>query len=239
MSRDDPTTTVPWCRAGTAALLGVVDALPALDGPSALPGWTRAHVVAHLARNAEALGRLVAWARTGVETPMYTGPGQRDADIARSVALPEAELRHQLRTTAAELAADLHALDTRQLQARVRTVQGRDIAAAQLLWMRVREVWLHAVDLDAGLEVDDLPADVVDTLLDDVTGLLGTREGCPALTLRASDRDRVWPLGGDGDGGPVEATGAAVVAPAASLLAWVTGRSGGPPAPLPTLPRWL
>ena len=40
-------------------------------GPSLLPGWTRAHVLAHVAGNADALVNLLTWARTGEETPMY------------------------------------------------------------------------------------------------------------------------------------------------------------------------
>ena len=57
--------------------------------PSLLPGWSRAHVIGHLARNAEALTRLAAWARTGVETPMYRDREQRAAEIqAASACLP-------------------------------------------------------------------------------------------------------------------------------------------------------
>ena len=33
--------------------------------PSRLPDWTRGHVATHLARNADAIRRLVEWARTG------------------------------------------------------------------------------------------------------------------------------------------------------------------------------
>ncbi len=39
--------------------------------PCGLPDWTRADVVAHMARNADALMNLLAWARTGDEKPMY------------------------------------------------------------------------------------------------------------------------------------------------------------------------
>jgi maleylpyruvate isomerase len=39
--------------------------------PSLLPGWSRGHVLTHLARNADSLRNLLIWARTGVETPQY------------------------------------------------------------------------------------------------------------------------------------------------------------------------
>ncbi|MFZ0215410.1 MAG: maleylpyruvate isomerase N-terminal domain-containing protein, partial [Candidatus Dormiibacterota bacterium] len=50
--------------------------------PTALPGWTRGHLLTHLARQAEGFGRLLAWARTGVRTPMYESWERRNADIA-------------------------------------------------------------------------------------------------------------------------------------------------------------
>jgi len=36
---------------------------------SLLAGWSRGHVLTHLARNADGLGNLLAWPRTGVRTP--------------------------------------------------------------------------------------------------------------------------------------------------------------------------
>lgn len=223
--RHDLTATLPWMHEGTALLLAEADRLTddGLRGPSTLPGWTRAHVIGHLARNAEALGRLAAWARTGVPTPMYADREQRAAEIETSAALPPAELRRQLKATAAELDDALAALDTTTWQAEVRSALGRTIPAAEIPWMRVREVWLHALDLDAGATFADLPADVVDTLLDDVTGALSARPHCPAVRLAPTDRDRTWTVGPPG---VVTTPGDSEVAeaPAAELLAWVTGR---------------
>ena len=49
--------------------------------PSSLPGWTRGHVLTHIARNADGLGNLLIWARTGTETPMYPSARSRGDDI--------------------------------------------------------------------------------------------------------------------------------------------------------------
>ncbi len=234
MNRHDLDATLPWLREGTAHLLAVVDELSDDDlrGPSALPGWTRAHVVGHLARNAEALGRLTVWAATGQETPMYADREQRAAEIERSAALPASTLRDQLAATAATLDAALAALTPAQRQAQVRSALGRAIPAAEVPWMRIREVWLHAVDLDAGATPADLPGGVVDLLLDDVTAALSAKDGCPSLELAPTDRERTWRLGRTEptDTGPV-------VAPAAELAGWLTGRTAGPDRP--ALPRWL
>jgi len=221
-----------WLREGTASLLALVDSIgdDRLRAPSLMPGWSRAHVVGHLARNAEALGRLAAWARTGVPTPMYADRQQRAAEIEASAALPAARLRAELVTTAATLDEAFAALDGAAWRAEVRSALGRAIPASEIPWLRVREVWLHAVDLDAGVRLADLPAALVDALLDDVTGTLGTRPGCPAVRLVPEDRDRTWRLGTEA--GAVDVTGAAT-----QLLGWVTGRA--PETARLTLPAWL
>ena len=75
--------TRAWAQEGTRLLLAGLDRLDdaSLDEPCALPDWPRRHLLAHVASNAEAIGRLLTWARTGVETPMYASPEQRAADI--------------------------------------------------------------------------------------------------------------------------------------------------------------
>jgi maleylpyruvate isomerase len=228
--RHDVAATLPWMREGTAHLLAVVDKLSddEFSAPSALPEWTRAHVVGHVARNAEALSRLAAWARTGVETPMYADREQRAAEIESSAVLPPATLREDLAATAAALDEVLSVLTPAQWQAQVRSALGRAIPAAEVPWMRIREVWLHAVDL--GATVDDLPAGVVDLLLDDVSTALSGKDGCPALLLAPTDRDRAWTLGGPESADTVRA-------PAADLAGWLTGRVSAPERP--ALPRWL
>lgn len=231
-ARHDLDATLPWMRAGTVRFLGVVAELPDDDlrAPSTLPGWTRAHVVGHVARNAEALTRLASWASTGVETPMYSDPVQRATEIERSATIPASTLRADLAGTAEKLDAALAALTPGQWQAPVRSALGRAIPAAEVPWMRIREVWLHAVDLDAGATVTDLPDGVLDLMLDDVTAALSGKDGCPALELVASDRSRSWRLG-QGDAGTV------VTAPAADLVGWLTGRIID--STRPVLPRWL
>ena len=230
--RHDTTATLPWMRQGTAHLLAVVDKLGDEEflGPSALPGWSRAHVIGHLARNAEALTRLADWARTGIKTPMYADREQRAAEIEQSATLPGGTLRRQLGDTAAALDKALSQLTATQWQAPVRSALGRAIPAAEVPWMRIREVWLHAVDLGTDARMDDLPADVIDLLLDDVTTALSAKDDCPALRLAPTDRERAWPLGGPEPSETVSAT-------AGDLAGWLTGRITRPDRP--ALPRWL
>jgi maleylpyruvate isomerase len=244
VDRQDVSVTLPWMGAGTELIVRAVNALPddAFRAPSALPGWSRAHVVAHLARNAEALTRLATWARTGIETPMYASSDQRAAEIESSAQAPAEKLRSELVSTADDLDAALAALDDHTWQAQVRSALGRAIPATEVPWMRVREVWLHAVDLDTGITVADLPPAVIDALLDDVTVALSARDGCPAARLAPSDRERTWSLGAGPD--PVELRG-----DAACVLGWLVGRTapaevvaidaGGSRVAVPQAPRWL
>lgn len=226
-------------RDGTARCHALAAALSDQDaiGPSRLPGWRRAHLLTHLARNADALVNLLDWARTGVPTPMYASAEQREADIQAGAARPAAQLREDLTTASNRLAAAVDAMHPADWRVLVRTAQGRELPAGRVPWLRTREVWVHAVDLDAGMAMADLPSELVDALLDDVTGAFTRRRGTPALRLAPTDRDREWTVG----------TGASVTmaGPSPELLGWLIGRNGpdrlavtGADQP-PTLPPWL
>jgi maleylpyruvate isomerase len=159
-----------WIAEGTALCR---KALVDLDGPSLLPGWTRKHVAAHLALNAEALGNLVEWARTGVEKRMYASPEQRNADIEAGARRSSAELLTWFDESARRLADALGELTESQWQARVLTAQGSEVPAAQIPWMRAREVMIHAVDLGTGVTFADLPEDFLEELCTDIRAKRG------------------------------------------------------------------
>jgi maleylpyruvate isomerase len=154
-----------WIDEGTAMCRA---ALVDLDAPSALPGWKRRHVAAHLSLNAEALGNLVHWARTGEERPMYPSPEARNAAIEAESLRPEDELRSWYDESSAGLADAMAALTDDQWRASVRTAQGAPIPATRIPWMRSREVLIHAVDLATGLTFADLPPDFLEALCEDI-----------------------------------------------------------------------
>ncbi len=222
-----------WFGDGEALLLTyLVDGRDELSAPSLLPGWTRAHVAAHLVGNAIGLGHLVTWAATGVETPMYASQEARDEQIENESGRPAEELRRRVREGSTRLVTAFDALSDEQRAARIRTNQGRDRAAAEIAWMRARESHVHLVDLDVGYGFADLPGDLVDALLDDATASIGQRPGAPSVVLRPDDREQAWPVG------PAPAT-VEVTGPAADLLAWVLGRPGPRRPDWPILPAWL
>jgi maleylpyruvate isomerase len=234
----DLTDARRWTRDGTTLFLAEADLdEAALGAPSALPGWTRRHLLAHVAANAEALGNLVHWAATGEPTPMYSSPGDRAAGIERGALLPDAELGAWLCAAAQALNDAMTKLSDEQWQAPVLTAQGRTVPATEVPWLRAREVYVHAVDLATGLSFAELPAGFCAALCDDVAAKRASAQASgSALALKALDTGGRWELPGDSE--PMVLSG-----PLAEITAYLTGRAhklttaGGEPAP--TLGPWL
>jgi maleylpyruvate isomerase len=159
-----------WTREGTSLLLGAAAGLSELDWeqPSGLPGWSRKHLGAHVAANADALRNLARWAATGVETPMYSSPEERQAGIERGLKMSGQELLAWLRSSAEALAADWDALTDVQWTHEVVTAQGRTVPATETPWMRAREVCVHAVDFAVGVTFTDLSDDFLIALQEDI-----------------------------------------------------------------------
>jgi maleylpyruvate isomerase len=57
--------SLAWSAEGTELCRKAIASLdePAYEAPTLLAGWNRRHLVVHLAANADAIGRLVSWAR--------------------------------------------------------------------------------------------------------------------------------------------------------------------------------
>lgn len=235
----DLATSLEWMDAGTAFFTGQLARLGDHDlaGPSSLPGWTRLHVVSHMARNARALMNLVAWATTGVETPMYPSPDHRRDDIEAGTREPAATVRTDALREAVRLADALHAMAPDAWSAPVRTALGWEVAASEIPWMRVREVWVHAVDLDAGATVANIDQSVARALLVEAAERLSGRDDVPALLL--------VPAGGGGSLalGAVGSEPMVVGGSTQALAGWLLGRTDGDdlssPGALPPLPAWM
>lgn len=231
-------TGLDWAGDGAAHLRGLMTRMgdEAFRRPSGLPGWTRAHVLTHLARNADALVNLLTWARTGAETPMYAGDDARDAEIEKGAQRTPAEVRADVVATSDRLADVVRELPARAWKATVRDRRGRDLPAAAIPWVRAREMWIHAVDLDVGASFADLPGPMLTALLADTAATMSANPACPALHL--VDGAAEWDV--DGSGPLVTVTG-----PTAELAAWLLGRSRGKPLradgarTLPALPPWM
>ena len=128
-----------------------------LDAPSLVPGWTRRHLVAHVGYHARALARLVDWGRTGIETPMYASPVERDAEIALGATLPAQALRHLFTHSAVHLNVAWRDLMDPHWDTGVRTLEGSAIRLRELPMLRAREIWHRALALENGGVARDIP----------------------------------------------------------------------------------
>lgn len=228
-----------WAQRGSAYFARKLNELPdaEFDAPTALLGWTRRHLVAHVGYNARAIARLVDWAATGVENPMYSSPEARAAEIEEGATLSVSALRALAEHAAVHLDVSWRDLPDDRWSAEVRTAQGRLVPAAETPWMRSREVWIHAVDLGNGGSFVDFPPDFLDALLTDITTSWQRRSQGPPLLLRPDDRDAEYRVDIDGE------TPTAVRGSTVDLARWVSGRGTGDlkadGGELPELGRWL
>ncbi|MFE4641750.1 maleylpyruvate isomerase family mycothiol-dependent enzyme, partial [Streptomyces sp. NPDC056730] len=137
-------------REATDRLLSAVARLDnaALAAPSRLPGWSRGHVLAHLARNADALVNVLEG------RPMYRDAETRDADIGRDASRPLDVQLTDVRNTADGFQ---HSAAAPADWTRVVTMRnGVTDVAARLPFRRLIEIELHHVDLGIGHELEDL-----------------------------------------------------------------------------------
>ncbi|MEX5236033.1 maleylpyruvate isomerase family mycothiol-dependent enzyme [Kocuria arenosa] len=193
-----------------------------LDGPSLLPGWSRRHVIAHVGYNARALTRLVQWANTGVETPMYSSPEARDQEIAYGASLPARALRHLNDHASVSLNVEWRDTSDEAWGHEVRTAQGRTVPATETVWMRNREVWIHAVDLDNGARFSDVPREVLTRLLTDVVGNWAAKDKDPGLRIQVSDAPERGELGAAAG----QDSGIVVRGDLPAVAQWASGRGG-------------
>jgi maleylpyruvate isomerase len=217
-----------------AAAAGLDDT--AVGAASGLPGWTRGHVLTHLARNADGATNLLTWARTGVETPQYASLAQRAADIEAGAARDAAEQLEDLDAACARFAAAASAMPAPAWSAVVRWTDGRESPAADVMWRRLREVEIHHVDLGTGYRPADWPEAFTLRLLRTVAHNLSARD--LRFLIRSPEVGHDIEVG-EGTTGPV------ITGPAWAAAAWLVGRSPStagaalsiePPGPLPVVP---
>lgn len=208
-----------------------------LSMPSLLENWTRRHLIGHLGYNAVGMCRLLDGAATGSRQDMYASAEQREREIEESVDLDRASLYRLVETETARLSKAWDELPPAAWSATVRTPQGAQVPASETLWMRSREVWLHAVDLATGATFADIPQVVLQTLLDDVVAAWRTSGVGAATDDAQADEMSLQVDDSSTAGGPYRLQGSL-----ASVVQWMTGRGSAEltsTVEVPPPPRWL
>jgi maleylpyruvate isomerase len=190
--------------------------------PSLLPDWTRAHVVAHLALNAEGMARALSGvvADEDQQPPtMYDSDDKRDSDIADLSAADPSEIRDRLLAGVTTLEEAIDAIPDDQWETRVeRTPGGRAMRVGAFPGMRWRELEIHHVDLDAGYSRADWTLEFAEHLIDAMAKRVAPEH---PFEVRPRDSQRTWVI----DDGESEYPVPVVTGPAVDVAWWLTGRS--------------
>ena len=194
--------------------------------PSLLPGWSRALVITHIARNADSNTAMVAAALRGEQLAQYPGgPEQRARDIALGDTRSAGELLADLRAAAA---------GWREMFSTVAGDQWGLIVPAgvgprpvrQRVASRRLEVEVHHADLGLAYTWRDWPVDFVSDELRRAIRALPARWTPDAPVGRWRIGDRTVVVTSEG-AEVVDATGdedGEVDGSAAGLMAWLLGR---------------
>ncbi|MDQ1021955.1 maleylpyruvate isomerase family mycothiol-dependent enzyme [Streptomyces afghaniensis] len=215
-----PVTEVIGVHAVPARLVAPLDD-EQVRAASALPGWSRGHVLAHLNDNARMFTRLAEHALRGELVPAIRGRHrERNAIIEVGAGRSADGHRAELAARSAELEA-VWGCFTEADWGRPVTFRAADVSAT--VHARWREAWIHMVDLDLGVRPRDWPEEPARHAIDFLLCRLpaGTR-------VRAEDLRREWVR--DDRPGPV------VTGRLRDLAAWMAGRV---PAALPVAAEGL
>ena len=180
---------------------------------SLLEGWTIAHVLTHLARNADSHSRRAEAASRGIVVEQYEGGyAGRVAAIDLGASRPADDLIEDVRASALALGRTWRTLPDSAWSADTNDVGGRRRPLRALPARRWQELEVHLVDLGIGPTVCDWPDEFV-------------KDRLPVLRAGVDERlpeGSLAPAPGELD--------------AREELAWLYGRLGRPG--LPVLTPW-
>jgi maleylpyruvate isomerase len=206
--------------------------------PSLLPGWSRGHVLTHVARSGDGLVNLLAWAETGVETPQYPSAEARAADIEAGAGRSADELVADVANSAKAFIARARALPDEAWPTEVRAMRGPAHPAWFVLNRRLFEIEVHHADLGWTYGPPNWPDWFVSDELYRVTGEYAQNSDCPSAVLNDINSGRQYFLRAS------DASATAITGTGYALLAWLIGRqsdgelSMDPPGPLPDIPSY-
>lgn len=191
---------------------------------SRLPGWTRAHVLTHIARNADGLRNVLRAAANGGDGAFYDSQAARNAEIEAGADRRAAELEADVETSADHLLEALAETPAEALDVKVPRLRTNDdpdhqfmIPGRRVPSLRLREVVYHHIDLGTGYSFGEVPQAWLVREIEESARRFADR---PAVVVDAGDAGS-WRYG-PADEDPVTVSGTP-----ADLLGWITGRGSG------------
>ena len=142
------------------AVAGLTDA--DARGASRLPGWTRGHVLTHLARNADGQTRMVEGVLRDEVVEQYPGGSEgRASEIEAGANRPVAELVADVYESQSELVSAWNLVPEGAWDRLTKAHAGIRPVRVGVVF-RWREILVHLVDLDVGTSPEQLPADYLE-----------------------------------------------------------------------------
>lgn len=186
-------------RQATRSVLRTIDDLTdaQAEAPCRLPGWSRAELITHLARNADGIRGMVEGAARGEVVAMYPGGFEQRAEgIAAGRGERAANVRADLRQASDALVEAFESLppdawDRIGNASKPRTMR-------ELTWVRRREVEVHHADLNLGYEVSDWPVSFVTSALGEIFDTFSERSAPARPTVDidyrviSTDHEQAW-----------------------------------------------
>ncbi|MEV8509799.1 maleylpyruvate isomerase family mycothiol-dependent enzyme [Actinoplanes sp. NPDC051475] len=225
-------------KASTDRLMATAEELEEeeLRQPSLLPGWSRAHVLTHLARGADSRRRLLLSARIDATIEQYPDEETREREINEGAQRPRSTILADLRTSAELLTEAIAQHPNDRWDELGCWLGARERPVREVVSTRLQELEIHHADLNAGYGHQAWPHwFVAEELQRTVDEMSDTDEVAP-VTLHATDTGTGYQVGNNAT---VVIRGAQ-----ADLFAWLIGRSSGhrllaePGGVLPSPPSW-
>lgn len=158
-ANDAPHDELGMARRGTAYFARLLNGLTdgELVAPSRRPGWTKAQLVAFVGYHARSLAQFVEAIRIGSAQPHFPSDLSQLPEVAQGATLPGRALRHLFDHAHIHLNVEWRDLTNEQWdECRLRD-DGVALGIRQTPLMHATELWLGALDLDAGGRDADLP----------------------------------------------------------------------------------
>jgi maleylpyruvate isomerase len=153
-----------WKTEATQRLLGYTIAFTEDEWhqPARLPGWSRAHVATHLARNADYLAAVLIAVTNGEPQPAPADAATQRTELEAGADRTGLELQIDLDAASGALQGAIEFVTDWSLPT---VVNGTQLALSAVPLARLHEINLHLLDLDCGFGVESVPADAAEWLL--------------------------------------------------------------------------
>lgn len=156
---DRPVEHIAECAESRRRLLATIESLTddQASAPSLLPGWSRGHVLTHLARKTDSFVWLLGGACAGEVREQYPEPGMRERDIEAGAGRSATELREDVAAAFDRFEAAVSVFPD-DLWGWTGIVQPGARTMAETVFRHLRDLEVHHVDLGLGYAPSDWPA---------------------------------------------------------------------------------